>query len=85
MQLCARGIPPNVRAAVQDLRLHRMWMVQNLVSPVVGLSWGDGRSTAVLQVAIIKFSSLLANVLVLIKVSNVLKREIILYSTTIYH
>ncbi|XP_037334242.2 receptor-type tyrosine-protein phosphatase V-like isoform X1 [Pungitius pungitius] len=34
MQLCARGIQPNVRAAVQDLRLHRMWMVQNLVSPV---------------------------------------------------
>ncbi|XP_068585842.1 receptor-type tyrosine-protein phosphatase V-like isoform X2 [Cebidichthys violaceus] len=30
MQLCARGIPPDVRAAVQDLRLHRMWMVQNL-------------------------------------------------------
>ncbi|XP_030590250.1 receptor-type tyrosine-protein phosphatase V-like [Archocentrus centrarchus] len=30
MQLCARGIRPNIRAAVQDLRLHRMWMVQNL-------------------------------------------------------
>ncbi|KAM8863075.1 receptor-type tyrosine-protein phosphatase V-like isoform 3-T4 [Spinachia spinachia] len=30
MQLCARGIPPDIRAAVQDLRLHRMWMVQNL-------------------------------------------------------
>ncbi|XP_058499119.1 receptor-type tyrosine-protein phosphatase V-like [Solea solea] len=30
MQLCARGIPPDIRAAVEDLRLHRMWMVQNL-------------------------------------------------------
>ncbi|XP_045912853.1 receptor-type tyrosine-protein phosphatase V-like [Micropterus dolomieu] len=30
MQLCARGIRPNVRAAVEDLRLHRMCMVQNL-------------------------------------------------------
>ncbi|XP_068453855.1 receptor-type tyrosine-protein phosphatase V-like [Clinocottus analis] len=30
MQLCARGIPPDIRAAVEDLRLHRMWMVQTL-------------------------------------------------------
>ncbi|XP_040910877.1 receptor-type tyrosine-protein phosphatase V-like isoform X2 [Toxotes jaculatrix] len=30
MQLCARGIQPDIRAAVEDLRLHRMWMVQNL-------------------------------------------------------
>ncbi|XP_029363253.1 receptor-type tyrosine-protein phosphatase V-like isoform X1 [Echeneis naucrates] len=30
MQLGARGIKPNVRAAVEDLRLHRMWMVQTL-------------------------------------------------------
>ncbi|XP_061634992.1 receptor-type tyrosine-protein phosphatase V-like isoform X1 [Phyllopteryx taeniolatus] len=30
MQLCVRGIRPDVRAAVADLRLHRMWMVQNL-------------------------------------------------------
>ncbi|XP_026188773.1 receptor-type tyrosine-protein phosphatase eta-like isoform X2 [Mastacembelus armatus] len=30
MQLCARGIQPDVRAAVEDLRLHRMWMVQTL-------------------------------------------------------
>ncbi|XP_020778053.2 receptor-type tyrosine-protein phosphatase beta-like isoform X2 [Boleophthalmus pectinirostris] len=30
MQLCARGIRPDVRAAVEDLRLHRMWMVQKL-------------------------------------------------------
>ncbi|XP_068607927.1 tyrosine-protein phosphatase non-receptor type 6 [Brachionichthys hirsutus] len=30
MQLCARGIRPDIRAAVEDLRLHRMWMVQNL-------------------------------------------------------
>lgn len=35
MQLCARGIRPDVRAAVEDLRLHRMWMVQNLVSPAL--------------------------------------------------
>lgn len=32
MQLCVRGIQPDIRAAVEDLRLHRMWMVQNLVS-----------------------------------------------------
>ncbi|XP_042347865.1 receptor-type tyrosine-protein phosphatase V-like isoform X2 [Plectropomus leopardus] len=30
MQLCVRGIQPDIRAAVEDLRLHRMWMVQNL-------------------------------------------------------
>ncbi|XP_072305806.1 receptor-type tyrosine-protein phosphatase beta-like [Eucyclogobius newberryi] len=30
MQLCVRGIRPDVRAAVEDLRLHRMWMVQKL-------------------------------------------------------
>ncbi|XP_029011289.1 receptor-type tyrosine-protein phosphatase eta-like [Betta splendens] len=30
MQLCARGIRPDVRAAVEDLRLHRMWTVQTL-------------------------------------------------------
>ncbi|KAM8754463.1 receptor-type tyrosine-protein phosphatase V-like [Acanthopagrus schlegelii] len=30
MQLCVRGIRPDVRAAVEDLRLHRMWTVQNL-------------------------------------------------------
>lgn len=35
MQLCVRGIRPDVRAAVEDLRLHRMWMIQNLVSPVL--------------------------------------------------
>uniref|UniRef100_A0AAZ1XIB1 protein-tyrosine-phosphatase n=1 Tax=Oreochromis aureus TaxID=47969 RepID=A0AAZ1XIB1_OREAU len=29
-QLCARGIRPDIKAAVQDLRLHRMWMVQTL-------------------------------------------------------
>lgn len=37
MQLCVRGIRPDVRAAVEDLRLHRMWMVQNLVSPALTL------------------------------------------------
>lgn len=30
MQLSARGIRPDVKAAVEDLRLHRMWMVQKL-------------------------------------------------------
>ncbi|XP_057686340.1 receptor-type tyrosine-protein phosphatase V-like isoform X2 [Corythoichthys intestinalis] len=30
MQLCVRGIRPDIRATVTDLRLHRMWMVQNL-------------------------------------------------------
>ncbi|XP_021422478.2 receptor-type tyrosine-protein phosphatase V isoform X5 [Oncorhynchus mykiss] len=30
MQLCVRGIMPDVRAAVQDLRRHRVMMVQNL-------------------------------------------------------
>lgn len=30
MQLCARGIRPDIRAAVEDMRLHRMWMVQTL-------------------------------------------------------
>ncbi|KAM4571942.1 receptor-type tyrosine-protein phosphatase beta-like isoform 1-T2 [Fundulus diaphanus] len=30
MQLCVRGIPPDIKAAVKDLRLHRMWMVQTL-------------------------------------------------------
>ncbi|XP_034028599.1 receptor-type tyrosine-protein phosphatase V-like isoform X2 [Thalassophryne amazonica] len=30
MQLCVRGIQPDVRAAVKDLRQHRMSMVQNL-------------------------------------------------------
>ncbi|XP_036068679.1 receptor-type tyrosine-protein phosphatase V isoform X1 [Oryzias melastigma] len=28
MQLCMRGIQPNIKAAVEDLRLHRMYMVQ---------------------------------------------------------
>lgn len=32
MQLCVRGIRPDIRAAVEDLRLHRMCMVQNPVS-----------------------------------------------------
>ncbi|KAF7695104.1 receptor-type tyrosine-protein phosphatase beta-like [Silurus meridionalis] len=30
MQLCARGIPPDVRLAVRDLRRHRVLMVQNV-------------------------------------------------------
>ncbi|XP_051949718.1 receptor-type tyrosine-protein phosphatase beta-like isoform X2 [Xyrauchen texanus] len=30
LQLCARGIPPNVRLAVQDLRKRRVMMVQNI-------------------------------------------------------
>jgi len=31
MQLCERGVSPDIRAAVEDLRMHRMCMVQNLV------------------------------------------------------
>uniref|UniRef100_A0A3Q2ST24 protein-tyrosine-phosphatase n=1 Tax=Fundulus heteroclitus TaxID=8078 RepID=A0A3Q2ST24_FUNHE len=31
MQLSVRGIPPDIKAAVKDLRLHRMWTVQTLV------------------------------------------------------
>uniref|UniRef100_A0A3P9JHV7 protein-tyrosine-phosphatase n=1 Tax=Oryzias latipes TaxID=8090 RepID=A0A3P9JHV7_ORYLA len=31
MQLCMRGIQPNIKAAVEDLRLHRMYMVQTPV------------------------------------------------------
>nr|XP_040049375.1 receptor-type tyrosine-protein phosphatase V-like isoform X1 [Gasterosteus aculeatus aculeatus]XP_040049376.1 receptor-type tyrosine-protein phosphatase V-like isoform X1 [Gasterosteus aculeatus aculeatus] len=50
MQLCARGIPPNVRAAVQDLRLHRMWMVQNLEQYLLVyqclLNWLSGGASA---------------------------------------
>ncbi|XP_029912448.1 receptor-type tyrosine-protein phosphatase V-like [Myripristis murdjan] len=30
MQLSVRGVPPDIRGAVEDLRRHRMWMVQNL-------------------------------------------------------
>lgn len=32
MQLSMRGIPPDIKGAVRDLRLHRMSMVQTLVS-----------------------------------------------------
>ena len=32
LQLCARGIKPDVRATVEDLRKHRVLMVQTLVS-----------------------------------------------------
>lgn len=46
MQLCVRGIRPDIRAAVEDLRLHRMWMVQNLVSPVLTLTC-SGRTTEI--------------------------------------
>lgn len=31
MQLCARGIPPDVYLTVRDLRRHRVLMVQNVV------------------------------------------------------
>lgn len=44
MQLCVRGIRPDIRAAVEDLRLHRMWMVQNLVSPVLTLTCSGRRA-----------------------------------------
>lgn len=42
MQLCVRGIRPDVHAAVEDLRLHRMWTVQNRVSPVLTLTYSGG-------------------------------------------
>ncbi|XP_035014538.1 receptor-type tyrosine-protein phosphatase V [Hippoglossus stenolepis] len=53
MQLCARGIQPDIRSAVEDLRLHRMWMVQNLEQYIFVhqclMQWligGAGRTTA---------------------------------------
>ncbi|XP_076022652.1 receptor-type tyrosine-protein phosphatase V-like [Genypterus blacodes] len=53
MQLCARGIHPNIRAAVEDLRLHRMWMVQTLEQYIFAhrcllhwLSAGTGTTSA---------------------------------------
>ncbi|XP_029291674.1 receptor-type tyrosine-protein phosphatase V-like [Cottoperca gobio] len=50
MQLCARGIQPDVRAAVEDLRLHRMWMVQNLEQYIFVhqclLQWLSGGASA---------------------------------------
>ncbi|XP_059902029.1 receptor-type tyrosine-protein phosphatase V-like [Gadus macrocephalus] len=30
MQLCERGVRPDIRAAVEDLRMHRLWTVQNV-------------------------------------------------------
>ncbi|KAM8830029.1 receptor-type tyrosine-protein phosphatase V-like isoform 3-T7 [Synchiropus picturatus] len=50
MQLCARGIRPDIRAAVEDLRLHRMWMVQNQEQYIFVhqclLHWLGGGTTA---------------------------------------
>lgn len=54
MQLCARGIRPEVRAAVEDLRLHRMWMVQTLVSQ-------HQRPSALVEDILISFTSLTEN------------------------
>ncbi|XP_063320962.1 receptor-type tyrosine-protein phosphatase V-like [Pelmatolapia mariae] len=49
-QLCARGIRPDIKAAVQDLRLHRMWMVQTLEQYVFVhqclLHWLSGGTSA---------------------------------------
>ncbi|KAF7658329.1 hypothetical protein LDENG_00014120 [Lucifuga dentata] len=51
MQLCVRGIRPNIRAAVEDLRLHRMWMVQNLEQYIFVhrclLHWLSGGTVAI--------------------------------------
>lgn len=50
MQLCARGIRPDTRAAVEDLRLHRMWMVQSLEQYILVhqclLHWLSGGASA---------------------------------------
>lgn len=51
MQLCARGIRPDIRAAVEDLRLHRMWMVQNLVSPVLTLTCSCRRTIQIFELS----------------------------------
>ncbi|XP_074500056.1 receptor-type tyrosine-protein phosphatase V-like [Sebastes fasciatus] len=54
MQLCVRGIRPDIRAAVEDLRLHRMWMVQNLGQYVFVhqclLHWLSGGTSARAQI-----------------------------------
>ncbi|XP_056130938.1 receptor-type tyrosine-protein phosphatase beta-like [Lampris incognitus] len=48
MQLCMRGIQPDIRGAVGDLRRHRMWMVQNLDQYVLVhwslLHWLSGKA-----------------------------------------
>lgn len=53
MQLCVRGIRPDIRAAVEDLRLHRMWMVQTLEQYIFAhqclLHWLRGASAGALQ------------------------------------
>lgn len=50
MQLCMRGIPPDIKGAVKDLRLHRMWMVQTLEQYILIhhclLHWLRGGSAA---------------------------------------
>ncbi|XP_068997264.1 receptor-type tyrosine-protein phosphatase V-like isoform X1 [Embiotoca jacksoni] len=50
MQLCVRGIRPDIRAAVEDLRVHRMWMVQSLEQYVFVhhclLHWLSGGTSA---------------------------------------
>nr|XP_020485270.1 receptor-type tyrosine-protein phosphatase V-like [Labrus bergylta] len=53
MQLSARGIQPDIRAAVEDLRLHRMWMVQNVEQYIFVhqclLHWLSGGTSASTQ------------------------------------
>ncbi|KAM4563702.1 receptor-type tyrosine-protein phosphatase V-like isoform 2-T2 [Odontesthes bonariensis] len=50
MQLCVRGIQPDIRTAVEDLRLHRMFMVQTLEQYVFVyqclLHWLSGGASA---------------------------------------
>ncbi|XP_021422475.2 receptor-type tyrosine-protein phosphatase V isoform X2 [Oncorhynchus mykiss] len=54
MQLCVRGIMPDVRAAVQDLRRHRVMMVQNLEQYILVhqclMHWLSGGSVGPLRV-----------------------------------
>ncbi|XP_064812692.1 receptor-type tyrosine-protein phosphatase V-like isoform X2 [Oncorhynchus masou masou] len=54
MQLCVRGIMPDVRAAVEDLRRHRVMMVQNLEQYILVhqclMHWLSGGSVGPLRV-----------------------------------
>ncbi|XP_020315368.1 receptor-type tyrosine-protein phosphatase V isoform X2 [Oncorhynchus kisutch] len=54
MQLCVRGIMPDVRAAVEDLRRHRVTMVQNLEQYILVhqclMHWLSGGSVGPLRV-----------------------------------
>ncbi|XP_072222533.1 receptor-type tyrosine-protein phosphatase V-like [Leuresthes tenuis] len=61
MQLCARGIQPDIKTAVEDLRLHRMSMVQTLEQYVFVyqclLHWLGGGASARPQIQRTSLSS----------------------------